>query len=257
MARTQAAVFVGLAVGLVGSGAGEPGRGAPAAASPFQVRRITVADSTYRYAVYVPAGYDPARAWPCIMFLHGSGECGTDGEKPTRVGLGPALLAHPERWPCLVVFPQKPLDDEEWEEREDLVLVALDSVRREFHVDPARVVLTGISQGGHGAWMIGARHAGLWSCLAPVCAYGRARTVAPRVARLPVWAFHGLRDDQVDPQDTQKIVDAIREERAKLGLDPQAARLTLYPEANHNSWDPAYAEAELPSWMLAQRREGP
>jgi predicted peptidase len=223
-------------------------------AGVFVPRQLTLGGVAMRYSVYAPAGYDSARAWPCVVFLHGSGECGDDGEKPTRVGLGPALLAHPGRWPCLVVFPQKPLEDEEWEEHEALVLAALDSTQREFRVDPDRVALTGISQGGHGAWMIGARHAGLWSCLAPVCGYGRARTVAKRVARLPVWAFHGLKDDLVDPQDTRKIVAALRAEREKLGLDPAAARMTLYPDANHNSWDPAYAEEELPRWMLGQRR---
>ena len=59
------------------------------------------------------------------MFLNGSGECGTDGLKQTWQGLGPALLAHPERWPFVVVLPQKPSEDEEWEEREDLVFGAL------------------------------------------------------------------------------------------------------------------------------------
>jgi predicted peptidase len=223
-------------------------------AGAFLARQLVLDGVVMRYMVYVPPGYDPARAWPCAVFLHGSGECGTDGERPTKIGLGPALLAHPERWPCLVVFPQKPREDEEWEEREGLVLAALDSVQREFRVDRDRVALTGISQGGHGTWLIGARHVGRWSCLAPVCGYGRAQTIAGRVARLPVWAFHGLRDDVVEPRDTQKIIAGIRAERGRSGLDPAAARMTLYPEANHNSWDPAYAEAELPGWLLGQRR---
>lgn len=242
-----------LGLAVVGMPALPPASGATAPGA-FLPRQLTLGGVTMRYAVYVPAGHDTARAWPCAVFLHGSGECGTDGEKPTQIGLGPALLAHPERWPCVVVFPQKPREDEEWEEHEDLVLAALDSVEREFRVDPDRVALTGISQGGHGTWLIGARHPDIWACLAPVCGYGRAQTVARRVARLPVWAFHGLRDDIVDPQDTQKIVAGIRAERERLGLDPAAARMTLYPEANHGSWDPAYAEEELPRWMLEQRR---
>jgi predicted peptidase len=259
MPRAMGAVFLGLAAALAGPSVAGGGPAVPTAggASAFRALELTLGDRTFRYAVYVPAGYDSTRAWPCIVFLHGSGECGEDGVKPTLIGLGPALLAHPERWPFVVVFPQKPREDEEWEEHEDLVLAALDSVRREFRVDSARIALTGNSQGGHGAWVIGARHAELWSCLAPVCGYGRALTVATRVARLPVWAFHGMKDDQVDPQDTRKIVEAIRGERARLGLDPQAARITLYPDANHDSWDPAYAEEELPRWMLAQRREEP
>ena len=130
------------------------------------------------YAVWLPPGYDRSRAWPCIVFLNGSGECGTDGLKQTWQGLGPALLAHPERWPFVAVLPQKPGADEEWEEREDLVFAALKVVQKSCNIDPERIALAGISQGGHGTWMIGARHPGVWSCLAPVCGYGRARTVS-------------------------------------------------------------------------------
>jgi len=231
----------------------------PAGAKGFTLRELTIGGESHRYAVWTPPGYDSTRAWPCLVFLHGSGECGDDGEKPTRIGLGPQLVAHPERWPFVVLFPQKPRDEEEWEEREDVVLAALDSVRRDYAVDTARIALTGVSQGGHGAWYLGARHARLWSCLVPVAGYGRWRTVAPRVEGLPVWAFHGLRDDLLSPEDTRQIVGEIRARRARLGrpgADSLAVRMTLYPEANHNSWDAAYSEPELPRWILAQRRGG-
>lgn len=207
-------------------------------------------------ALLVPEGYDPAVAWPLVVFLHGSGECGSDGAKHARVGLGPAIAARPGAWPCLVVMPQKPSAQREWEEHEDLVLAAIAAVRAAYHVDDARISLTGLSQGGHGAWVIGARHAGLFSCLVPVCGYGRPQTVAPRVASLPVWAFHGLRDEVVEPQESIAIVEEIRRLRRTAGGDPDGARLTLYPDAGHNSWDAAYAEPGLPAWMLGQvRRE--
>ncbi len=224
------------------------------AAADFLQREVTVEGVVHRYALYVPPGYDPARRWPCVVFLHGSGECGTDGVKQTQVGLPPAILAHPDRWPCLVVMPQKPTEAEEWEEDEALVLAALAATTREFNVDPERVSLTGMSQGGHGVWYIAAHRPETFACLVPVCGYGRARTVAPRVAELPVWAFHGLKDDQVDPQDTRRIIEAIRAERGERGLDSESARMTLYPKLNHGCWDAAYGDPELPKWILAQTR---
>ncbi len=218
----------------------------------FEFRTVHVDGQAHRYAVWLPPGHADAKAWPAILFLHGSGECGSDGEKPTRVGLGPALLRDPARFPYVVVFPQKPFEDEEWEEREPLVFAVLrDAVRRD-HVDATRVALVGISQGGHGTWMIGARHPKLWACLVPVCGYGRARTIQNRATNLPVWAFHGLRDDLVDPNDTRHIVAGLREARAAKGLDPDAVRMTLFPDANHNSWDPAFASDSLATW-LAER----
>jgi predicted peptidase len=222
---------------------------APPDSGRFVLRSIKLDGQRHRFAVWLPPGYERRTGWPAVVFLHGAGECGDDGLRPTRIGLGPALAGHPERWPFVVVFPQKPAEQEEWEEREGLVLAVLNRVARDFTIDPSRVALAGLSQGGHGVWAIGARHPTRWACLVPICGYGRAKTVSSRVAKLPVWAFHGLRDDIVDPEETRAIVAAIRAERARLGLDPAEARMTLYEDANHNSWDPALAEPELPGWL--------
>jgi predicted peptidase len=224
----------------------------PAAAAPFQVRHLRVRGDSMAYAVWLPPGYDRSRAWPCIVFMNGSGECGTDGLKQTWQGIGPELQGHPERWPFVVVLPQKPREDEEWEEHEDLVFGALEAVQKGFRIDPERIALTGISQGGHGAWTIGARHPDRWSCLVPVCGYGRALTVASRIAKLPVWAFQGALDDVVDPRETQGIVAELAR-RKQEGGHP-GPRFTLYPDLGHGCWAAAYADSALPAWMLAQRR---
>jgi predicted peptidase len=222
------------------------------AASPFQVRHLRLKGDSVAYAVWLPPGYERSRAWPCIVFLNGSGECGTDGLKQTWQGIGPELIARPERWPFVVVMPQKPRDDEEWEEHEDLVFGALEAVRKDGRLDMDRVALTGISQGGHGAWTIGARHAERWSCLVPVCGYGRALTVASRIARLPVWAFQGAKDDVVDPRETRDIVaDLARRAQAQGSPEP---RFTLYADLGHGCWAAAFADSALPAWILAQKR---
>jgi predicted peptidase len=222
--------------------------------TPFSYREAVVSGRPVRYAVWLPPDYDASRSWPAIVFLHGAGESGTDGEKPTHVGLGPALRAWPDRWPFVVLFPQKPSAEEEWEEREEIALAVLGDAMRAYRIDRERVTLSGISQGGHGTWYIAARHPERWAALVPVCGYGRARTIAGRIDALPVWAFHGLRDDLVLPEDTRQIMREIRARRATARADTSRARVTLYPEANHNAWDPAYAEAELPRWIAAQRR---
>ncbi|MBK8166869.1 MAG: phospholipase [bacterium] len=227
-----------------------------AAAAAAPIRREVVVDSErLPVVVRVPPDYDPAYAWPLVVFLHGSGECGDDGRQ-TQVGLGPALEARPEHWPCLVLMPQKPTRDREWEDFEDLVLAAIADTRARWNIDGDRIALTGMSQGGHGTWVIGARHRDLFSCLAPVCGYGPVAEVAPGAANLPVWAFHGLRDDVVAARHTVDIVQEVRRLRLAEGRDPEGAHLTLYPTAGHNSWDAAYAEPGLAGWMLGQSRPG-
>lgn len=244
-----------LAALLLGMTSTAHAQGTPAADSGrFVFREVKLGKATHRYAVWLPPGHAAQKHWPALVFLHGSGECGTDGVNQTHVGLPAWLVKQPERWPFVVVLPQKPVEEQEWEEQEALVRATLEASTKEFGIDPERVALTGMSQGGHGAWYLGARDSARWRALVPVCGYGRARTVAKRVAGLPVWAFHGLKDDVVNPQDARDIVAEIQRVRRARGLDPEGAKLTLYPDANHNSWDSAYSEAELATWLIEQTR---
>lgn len=205
------------------------------------------------YVVYVPREYsaDRGAAWPAIMFLHGRGESGTDGQKMIAQGIGTNILWNASRWPAIVVMPQKPDADQQWETYDAAVMSILEQVRKEYRVDPDRIALTGLSQGGHGTWMLGAMHPQTWCALAPICGYadsnGGSSTpqwIAERVKDLPIWTFHGDADDVVLPGQTEAIVAALKSAGAK------SVKMTLYPGVNHGSWDRAYAEKELPGFLM-------
>ncbi len=242
-----------------GCAGGPPPTGAGRIQTGFLFDSFASGGRTFRYAVYVPRTYDGTSPWPLILFLHGKGESGTDGRKMTGTGLGSAIRRRPKEWPFLVVFPQKPTEDSEWEEFEPAVLEALARVRERYRVDPSRISLTGLSQGGHGAWVLGARHAGLWAAIAPVCGYagsplpdetafhGPVSELARPIASTPVWAFHGEADPVVPVVATLEMVAAIR----SAGGDPKA---TIYPGVKHDAWDRAYRDEGLAAWLLAQRR---
>lgn len=231
----------------------------------FVFSSLELGDRAYPYALYVPRSYDASRAWPLILFLHGRGECGNDGSRQLSVGLAPELLAQPERWPFLALFPQKSAKDDEWEQHEAALLAMLDEISGRYNVDPNRVLLTGLSQGGHGAWVLGARHPERWAAIVPVCGYpaapprapveghlpppfrGSAADLAPALAALPIWAFHGDADETVPVAATLELVEATR----RAGGSP---KLTVFPGVGHNSWDPAYRDPQLSEWMLQQVR---
>ena len=201
----------------------------------------------HRYAVYVPPGYTDDREWPLIVFLHGMGECGTDGSKHLDVGLGPALRAQPDRWPFVVVLPQKPDRESQWAEHDAMVMAMLAAAEREYRIDRSRRLLTGLSQGGAGTWALGAAHPGVWAAIAPVCGYGRPADVAPKLTAMPIRAFHGLDDRVVPPQQSKDLVAAVN---AAGG----SAALTEYEGVAHNSWDAAYRESPLAEWLQQQVR---
>lgn len=222
-----------------------------------------------RYAIYVPRDLDPAAPAPAILFLHGRGECGTEGTRHLNVGLLPAVLADPGRWPFIIILPQKPDEDSTWAEHTELAMACLAATTREFRVDPSRIYLTGLSQGGAGTWAIAAEHPRMFAAIAPVCGFvhdsggaerrfgsaaARARIAAALAGvKIPVWAFHGEKDDVIPPVHTRDMVAALRE----AGLGEDRLRATYFPQANHNAWDPAYRGqgAELAIWLLSHRRE--
>ena len=202
----------------------------------------------YTYVVYVPRNYDAKQDWPLILFLHGMGESGKDGQKQIAQGIGQAILWESQRWPAIVLMPQKPTYESAWEDHEPAVMEMLKLVRKEYSIDSKRIYLTGLSQGGHGTWVLGARHTDIWAALAPICGYGDPKEIAPKLAKMPIWTFHGDADGAVPVAQTQNMVAAVKE----AGGDP---KMTIYPGIDHNSWDKAYRESGLWEWMFKQKKD--
>ena len=73
--------------------------------------------------------------------------------------------------------------------------------------------------------------------------------IARRLHEVPTWIFHGAKDDLVPPEDDRLLAAAFRAAGAK------DLRHTEFPDANHNSWDPAYSQTpEFWTWLFAQKR---
>ena len=238
------------------------------AGGAFVEREIRVDGALHRYQVFVPARSTTAAKPPVILFLHGSGERGDDNRRQVAVGLGPYVRQHMDDFPAIVVFPQGP-EGREWSDNTELSLATLDAAITEFDGDPARVYLTGMSMGGYGTWDLAVRQPGIFAALVPICAGvtspGDRRptlrvtavdgaadpfaAVAAKVKDIPVWMFHGARDDLVLPEQSRRMEAALKAAGAR------DARYTEFPDANHNSWDPAYSQTpELWEWLFAQRR---
>ncbi|HSV72486.1 MAG TPA: prolyl oligopeptidase family serine peptidase [Chthonomonadales bacterium] len=209
-------------------------------------RTIKVSSREYRYAIYVPRDYSRSKEWPVIVFLHGMGECGIEGSRQLAVGLGPALLLAPDRWPFLVVFPQKPSPRDRWDAHEGAIMAMLTRLRRDYRVDRDRVYLTGISQGGNGTWVIGSRRPEIWAAIAPICGYGDPAAIGPGLTNVPVWAFHGEADPVVPASQTRDIAASVEQNGGSV-------KVTIFPGVDHNSWDRAYRDERLYEWLLQHR----
>jgi predicted peptidase len=197
-----------------------------------------------RYLLYLPKGYAGGRKrWPLLLFLHGAGERGRDIEQVKRHG-PPRLIAEGHELPFIVVSPQCP-GNQWWSP--DVLGALLDEVIATHRVDERRVYLTGLSMGGYGTWGLACEHPESFAAIAPICGGGN-RLLAHALAHVPVWAFHGAKDEVVPLVETEKMVNAVRACGGK-------ARLTIYPEAGHDSWTATYANPALYRWLLKHRRQ--
>lgn len=220
-----------------------------AAASPLaegQHAHGAVAPGSYAFQLHLPPASlaKGAPKQPLMIFLHGSGERGSDLDKVKAHG-PPKVAARDPKFPFLLVSPQLPAE-QDWDiaKLNDLLSWALTTLP----ADRDRVYLTGLSRGAHATWRWAAAEPWRFAAIAPVAGTGNPAH-ACALKHMPIWAFHGDRDDTVVPEGSFAMARAIK----ACGGWP---RLTIYPDLGHNAWDPAYDDPALYMWLLAQRRVG-
>jgi predicted peptidase len=101
--------------------------------------------------------------------------------------------------------------------------------------------------GGFATWDVITRYPDLFAAAAPICGGGDEK-VAYKVKDLPIWAFHGDKDGVVKPSRSRNMIQALK----NVGTQP---KYTEYKGVGHDSWKPAYKEAELLKWLFSQKKQ--
>lgn len=194
------------------------------------------------YLVVLPDGYDATTKYPLIVFLHGIGERGDDIHIVARSG-GPIEKVKELGLKVILVAPQ--CEKDKWWNADALDAV-FDKIVADYPIDLSRIYLTGLSMGGFGTWDYITRHPGRVAAAIPIAGGGDPTKVAA-IKDLPIWAFHGAKDNTVKIEKSQAMVDALKALGSKV-------EFTIYPEGGHSVWNEAYADPKLYEWLLAQRK---
>ena len=215
-------------------------------AQNFSIERKQVLAADYLLSLPEGYGADAAKKWPLILFLHGAGERGTNLWIVAKHGPPKIDIAKKE---FIVVSPQCP-NGKIWSN--DLLLALLDEIEAKYAVDAHRVYLTGLSMGGFGTWSLGLTHPERFAAIAPICGGGELITPLladkAKLTTLPVWAFHGAKDPVVPVEESERMVKLLKK------YEVREVKLTIYPEAQHDSWTQTYANPELFEWFLQHSR---
>lgn len=235
----------------------------------YQKRTFTHQETELNYQILYPKNFDKSRKYPLVLFLHGAGERGDDNEK--QLAHGSKLFRDSmEKYPAIVLFPQCKTDDYwalaqrpngskrggNFNFKTDqppapsmaATMALVEKMLGENYTDNDRFYVTGLSMGGMGTFELCWRMPEKIAAAMPICG-GGPRPKAKEMTSIPFWVFHGVKDDIVHPRLSTGMVKSIQQAGGK-------AKISLYPDANHNSWDRAFAEPEFLAWMFAQKKAG-
>jgi predicted peptidase len=239
--------------------------------SAYQKQFFIRGNDTLRYRILYPENYKKEKAYPLIVFLHGSGERGNNNEAQLFHG-GDLFLKDSLRkqFPAIVIFPQCP-DNSAWNKfvmmkrdtseafnltlntldlstPERLVKLLMDSLAENKIADKKRIYLGGLSLGGFGTYDLAIHYPDYFAAIFPICGQANLELYTEKASKIPVWIFHGALDNVVDPQPDRNLIKALQTMGAKN------AKYTEYPNANHNSWDNAFAEPGLLPWLFSFKK---
>ena len=127
----------------------------------------------------------------------------------------------------------------------------IEDLEKNYRVDPHRIYVTGLSMGGYGTWDLATKYPGKFAAIAPICGGGKAWLAARKLNHLPIWVFHGAKDQAVPFAESQEMVDALRNQ------GNTAVKFTVYPEAGHDSWTESYDNQDLYTWLLSTKGSSP
>ncbi|MDB5153510.1 MAG: prolyl oligopeptidase family serine peptidase [Mucilaginibacter sp.] len=225
---------------------------------------------TLPYRILFPQNFDPTKKYALILVLHGAGERGNNNEAQlaygTKLFLNDTIRA---KYPAIVVFPQCPADSY-WSNVNKQIdasgktifhfieggeptramkglLGLVSQMLDKPYVDKHHVYVGGLSMGGMGTFEILRRRPDVFAAAFAICGGDNTLNAKIYAKKVPLWIFHGAKDNTVPSDHSIIMVEAIKAD----GGDP---KFTLYPNDGHNSWDDAFAEPGLLPWLFSHRK---
>lgn len=217
--------------------------------------------TTMEYRLFKPANYSMLKSYPLVLFLHGSGECGTDNEAQLTANQGAIIWAKSKEQaknPCFVLAPQARYT---WNDDPaatpankaadlDMAVKVLNRVVESYHIDKNRLYATGVSDGGSAVWRLNETYPDLFAAMVPVCGSGDP-SQASKLVNKPIWAFHAEADPIVSVEGSRSMIQAIQSAGGLPLYTEYPQNTYIYPMA-HYSWILAYQDYEMRKWLFQQ-----
>lgn len=217
------------------------------------------------YRLFLPDNYNPKKEYPIVLVFHGAGSRGNDNLKQLRPWVAGWMDAEVQKeHPSIILMPQCPKKQQwvnvPWKEGSyrfkdipesdpmQLSKEIFDKVVQEYAVDKNRVYVMGMSMGGYGTWNFTMRYPKIVAAAVPICGAGDP-SMAKKIKRIPIWAFHGDKDPTVPLAGSTEMIEALTR------FKKHKARLTIYKDVGHNSYELAWKNPALIDWVFSQHKK--
>lgn len=233
----------------------------------FKKEHFIKSTDTLNYRILFPKDFSKEKKYPVVLILHGAGERGNDNESQLIHG-SKLFLEHQENFPSIVIFPQAPKGDY-WAKVKvnrdtipfqfdfmnskpstaslQLVMDLMDEMSSKKYTDKNRIYVGGLSMGGMGTLELIYKKPDMFAAAFAICGGADPEIAKAYPPDFNIWLFHGKADDVVLPQYSEAMALAINHYGGN-------AKLSLYPNENHNSWDSAFAEPNLLPWLFSNSK---
>ncbi|WP_103866781.1 prolyl oligopeptidase family serine peptidase [Aquimarina sp. I32.4] len=194
--------------------------------------------------VSLPIEYNGAsdKKWPVLIFLHGSRENPSLNE--VKKDFLPIKFTKDKNLPLILISPSNSFD--KWSV--DILNQMLDDVINKYNIDKNRIYLSGHSLGGWGTWNWALENPERFAAVVPIsgCFQGDIKTPW-RLRHLPIWIFHGEKDENTNVNCNINTVKHINKYNGKT-------KITIYPDAGHDIWELPFIKNNLIEWLLDQNK---
>lgn len=236
--------------------------------SSYEARVFSEEGQQLPYRILFPKDYQESQEYPLILLLHGAGERGNDNKSQLVHGADLFLRKDiREKHKAIVVFPQCAVGsswaranvtgsggNREFEFYKDadptvdmtLLEGLLKRLKKVLPIDRDRIYVGGLSMGGMGTFEIVRRNPKVFAAAFPICG-GANPLIVKKLRHLDWWVFHGQADQVVPEKCSAVMVNAM----GNRGIN---VKYTKYPGVGHNSWENAFSELELLTWLFSKSR---
>lgn len=197
-----------------------------------------------KYVIRYPNGYDAAKKYPVLIYLHGAGGRGEDISVIRNHKVFLLTEKHMDL-EFITVAPQCYADT--WFDIFEQLQAFIKMIYSSDFCEKERVYLMGASMGGYGTWQMAMSLPELFAAIVPICGGGMYWNT-PRLKDVPVWAFHGDSDPVVLPRESEQLVFRVNQCLGK-------AKLTLYENTEHDAWTATFNNREVFEWLLSNKKE--